>query len=303
MAYKYLKLFMKDLSEDVVHSFPGFEKLLEPFKITGDAKVKKDLVTPKDSPHYSANSKASDVDNKEPVMAKAYEPSKGPKGKKKIKKARKKLKESINNFRSNTMKSQKNKFDELFENVMGEEDLDMTLGTDGAGDMEMDADLEGGDLGMGMGAGAGEHGDLHAKIEEIINALNDLKASLAGSEGAEGEEDMSGDEDEGEEDLSDADDGALDEEGMETPEEAIVSEPEPKAHNPQPAINQLTGKSNKPTASGYAASTGKADSGKIPNVQADPKAHNPQPAINAMTGKNNKPNSKLGKVGEELFKV
>lgn len=296
---------MKDLSEDVVHSFPGFEKLLEPFKITGDAKVKKDLVTPKDAPHYSANSKASDVDNKEPVMAKAYEPSKGVKGKKKIKKARKKLKESINNFRSNTMKSQKNKFDELFENVMGEEDLDMTLGTDGAGDMELDADLEGGDLGMGMGAGAGAHGDLHAKIEEIISALNDLKASLAGEEAAEDEDEFGGEGDEGEEDLTDADDGALDEEGMETPEEAIVSEPEPKAHNPQPAINTLTGKSNKPTASGYAASTGKADSGKIPNVQADPKAHNPQPAINAMTNTKGKPqpNSKLGKVGEELFKV
>jgi len=296
---------MKDLSEDVVHSFPGFEKLLEPFKITGDAKVKKDLVTPKDAPHYSANSKASDVDNKEPVMAKAYEPSKGPKGKKKIKKARKKLKESINNFRSNTMKSQKNKFDELFENVMGEEDLDMTLGTDGAGDMEMDADLEGGDLGMGAGAGA--HGDLHAKIEEIINALNDLKASLAGEEAAEGEDEFGGDEDEGEEDLSDADDGALDEVGMDTPEEAIVSEPEPKVHNTQPAVNTFTNNKGKPqpNAPGYAASTGKADNGKIPNVQADPKAHNPQPAINAMTNTKGKPqpNSKLGKVGEELFKV
>jgi hypothetical protein len=290
---------MKDLSEDVVHSFPGFEKLLEPFKITGDAKVKNDLVKPKDAPHYSANSKASDIDNKEPVMAKAYEPAKGKK--KKNKKARKKLKESINNFRSNTMKSQKNKFDELFENVMGEEDLDMTLGTDGAGDMEMDADLEGGDLGMGGEAGA--HGDLHAKIEEIINALNDLKASLAGEEAAEGEDEFGGEGDEGEEDLSDADEGALDEEGMDTPEEAIVSEPEPRPHNPQPAINTLTGKGNKPTASGYAASTGKAEAGKIPNVQADPKAHNPQPAINAMTGKNNKPNSKLGKTGEELFKV
>ena len=112
---------MKDLSEDIIHSFPGFDKLLEPFKITGDAKVKKDLVTPKDAPHYSANSKASYVDDKDPVMAKAYEPSKGSKSKKKNKKARKKLKESINNFRSNTMKSQKNKFDELFED---EDDTD-----------------------------------------------------------------------------------------------------------------------------------------------------------------------------------
>jgi len=296
---------MKDLSEDVVHSFPGFEKLLEPFKITGDAKVKKDLVTPKDAPHYSANSKASDIDNKEPNMAKAYEPSKGVKGKKKTKKARKKLKESINNFRSNTMKSQKNKFDELFENVMGEEDLDMTLGTDGAGDMEMDADLEGGDLGMGMGAGAGEHGDLHAKIESIISALNDLKASLAGEE-ADEEDDLGG-EDEGEEGLEDADEGAMYEGGHDMPEEAIVSEPEPKVHNTQPAVNTFTNNKGKPqpNAPGYAASTGKADNGKIPNVQADPKAHNPQPAINAMTNTKGKPqpHSKLGKTGEELFKV
>lgn len=293
---------MKDLSEDVVHSFPGFEKLLEPFKITGDAKVKKDLVTPKDAPHYSANSKASDVDNKEPVMAKAYEPSKGSKGKqKKTKKARKKLKESINNFRSNTMKSQKNKFDELFENVMGEEDLDMTLGTDGAGDMEIDADLDGGM--EDIGAGAGAHGDLAQKIEDIITALNDLKASLGAEEAAEGEDDFEAAEDEGEEDLEDADEGALDEGGMDTPEEAIVSEPEPKLHNPQPAINTLTGKGNKPTASGYAATGGKADSGKIPNIQADPKAHNPQPAINTLTGKSNKPNSKLTKPGQELFQV
>lgn len=288
---------MKDLSEDVVHSFPGFEKLLEPFKITGDAKVKKDLVTPKNAPHYSANSKASDIDSKEPVMAKAYEPSKGKQ--KKNKKARKKLKESINNFRSNTMKSQKNKFDELFENVMGEEDLDMTLGTDGAGDMEMDADLNGGM--EDIGAGAGAHGDLHQKIEDIISALTELKASLSGEEA--GEDEFGGEDDEGEEDLSDADDGALDEEGMDTPEEAIVSEPEPKPHNPQPAINTLTGKGNKPTASGYAATGGKADGGKIPNVQADPKLHNPQPAINAMTGKNNKPHSKLTKPGQELFQV
>jgi hypothetical protein len=65
----------------------------------------------------------------------------------------------------------------------------------------------------------------------------------------------------------------------------------------------LTGKGNKPTASGYAATGGKADGGKIPNVQADPKLHNPQPAINAMTGKNNKPHSKLTKPGQELFQV
>ena len=233
---------MKDLSEDVVHSFPGFEKLLEPFKITGDAKVKKDLVTPKNAPHYSANSKASDIDSKEPVMAKAYEPSKGKQ--KKNKKARKKLKESINNFRSNTMKSQKNKFDELFENVMGEEDLDMTLGTDGAGDMEMDADLNGGMEDIGAGA----HGDLHQKIENIISALTELKASLAGEEAAEGEDEFGGEGDEGEEDLSDADEDAMEEEGMHTPEEAIVSEPEPKLHNTQPAVNAMTGKSNKPNS-------------------------------------------------------
>lgn len=292
---------MKDLSEDVVHSFPGFEKLLEPFKITGDANVKKDLVSPKDAPHYSANSKASDVDNKEPIMAKAYEPSKGSKNKKKTKKARKKLKESINNFRSNTMKSQKNKFDELFENVMGEEDLDMTLGTDGTGDMEMDADLNSGMEDIGSGAGA--HGDLHQKIDDIISALSELKASLSGEEAAEDESEEDLESDEGEEDLMDADEGSLDEEGMDTPAEAIVSEPEPKPHNPQPAINTLTGKGNKPTASGYAATGGKAEAGKIPAVQADPKAHNPQPAINAMTGKSNKPNSKLTKPGQELFQV
>ena len=292
---------MKDLSEDVVHSFPGFEKLLEPFKITGDAKVKKDLVTPKDAPHYSANSKASDVDNKEPKMADAYEPPKGSKNKKKNKKARKKLKESINNFRSNTMKSQKNKFDELFENVMGEEDLDLNLDTDGAGDMEASADLNGGM--EDIGAEAGVHGDLAQKIEDIITALNDLKASLGSEEAAEGEDDFEAGEDEGEEELEDADDGVMDEEGMDTPEEAVVSEPEPKAHNPQPAINTLTGKGNKPTASGYAATGGKADAGKVPNVQADPKAHNPQPAINTLTGKSNKPNSKLNKPGQELFHV
>ena len=292
---------MKDLSEDIVHSFPGFEKLLEPFKITGDAMVKKDLVTPQDAPHYSANSKASYVDDKDPVMAKAYEPSKTTKANKKNKKARKKLKESINNFRSNTMKSQKNKFDELFENVMGEEDLDMTLGTDGAGDMEMDADLNGGM--EDIGAEAGAHGDLHQKIEDIINALTELKASLAGEEAGEDEDGMDDLGDEGDEDLSDADEGSLDEEGMQKPYEAIVSEPEPRLHNTQPAVNTLTGKSNKVTASGYNASTGKADSGKIPNIQADPKAHNPQPAINAMTGKNNKPNSKLSKPGHDLFSV
>ena len=294
---------MKDLSEDIIHSFPGFDKLLEPFKITGDAKVKKDLVTPKDAPHYSANSKASYVDDKDPVMAKAYEPSKGSKSKKKNKKARKKLKESINNFRSNTMKSQKNKFDELFENVMGEEDLDMTLGTDGAGDMEMDADLNGGM--EDIGAEAGAHGDLHQKIEDIINALTELKASLAGEGAAEDEDGMDDLGDEGDEDLSDADEGSLDEEGMQKPYEAIVSEPEPRLHNTQPAVNTLTGKSNKVTASGYNASTGKADSGKIPNIQADPKAHNTQPAVNAMTNTKGKPqpNSKLQKPGQELFSV
>lgn len=298
---------MKDLSEDVVYSFPGFEKILEPFKSTGDAKVKKDLKKPLESPHFSGNTNAADVDPKDPVMAKAYEPSKG-KGaaKKKIKKARKKLKESINNFRSNTMKSQKNKFDELFENVMGEEDLDLNLGADGAGDMEVDADLSGdtGDIGGMEDIGGG--GDLHSKIDGIISALEDLKASLEGGAGEDADEGMNDLEDEGEEDLSDADDGSLDEEGMDTPEEAIVSEPEPKAHNPQPAINTLTGKANKPTASGYAASGGKAEAGKIPDVQADPKAHNPQPAINAMTstkGGSNKPNSKLNKPGQELFKV
>lgn len=293
---------MKDLSEDVVHSFPGFEKLLEPFKSTGDAKVKKDLVSPKDAPHYSANSKASDVDNREPKMADAYEPPKG--SKKKNKKARKKLKESINNFRSNTMKSQKNKFDELFENVMGEEDLDMTLGTDGAGDMEIDADLDSGMGGLGSG---GNHGDLHQKIEDIITALNDLKSALGSAEAGEDEGFGDEDEDEGEEDLSDADEGALDEEGMDTAEEAIVSEPEPRLHNPQPAINAMTNTKGKtqPTASGYAASTGKADNGKVPNIQADPKAHNPQPAINAMTNTKGKPqpNSKLNKPGQELFQV
>jgi len=289
---------MKDLSEDIVHSFPGFEKLLEPFKITGDAMVKKDLVTPQEAPHYSANSKASYVDDKDPVMAKAYEPSKATKVNKKNKKARKKLKESINNFRSNTMKSQKNKFDELFENVMGEEDLDMTLGTDGAGDMEMDADLNSGM--EDIGSMAGGNGDLAQKIEDIITALTDLKASLGAGDDDEGEEDMG---DEGEEDLTDADEGSMEEEGMYSPTEAIVSEPEPKLHNTQPAVNAMTGKSNKVHASGYNASTGKADSGKIPNIQADPKAHNPQPAINAMTGKNNKPNSKLSKPGHDLFSV
>lgn len=288
---------MKDLSEDIVHSFPGFEKLLEPFKITGDAMVKKDLVTPQEAPHYSANSKASYVDDKDPVMAKAYEPSKGTKVNKKNKKARKKLKESINNFRSNTMKSQKNKFDELFENVMGDEDLDLTLGTDGAGDMEMDADLNGGM--EDIGSMAGGNGDLAQKIEDIITALTDLKASLgAGEAEEEGEMD-----DEGEEGLEDADEGSMYEGGNEMPEEAIVSEPEPKLHNTQPAVNAMTGKSNKVHASGYNASTGKADSGKIPNIQADPKAHNPQPAINAMTGKSNKPNSKLSKPGHDLFSV
>jgi len=289
---------MKDLSEDIVHSFPGFEKLLEPFKITGDAMVKKDLVTPQEAPHYSANSKASYVDDKDPVMAKAYEPSKATKVNKKNKKARKKLKESINNFRSNTMKSQKNKFDELFENVMGEEDLDMTLGTDGAGDMEMDADLNSGM--EDIGSMAGGNGDLAQKIEDIITALTDLKASLGAGDDDEGEEDMG---DEGEEGLTDADEGSMEEEGMYSPTEAIVSEPEPKLHNTQPAVNAMTGKSNKVHASGYNASTGKADSGKIPNIQADPKAHNPQPAINAMTGKNNKPNSKLSKPGHDLFSV
>jgi hypothetical protein len=295
---------MKDLSEDVVHSFPGFEKLLEPFKITGDAKVKKDLVTPKDAPHYSANSKASYVDDKDPVMAKAYEPSKGSKGKKKIKKARKKLKESINNFRSNTMKSQKNKFDELFENVMGDEDLDVTLGADGAGDMEMDADLNDGM--ENLGATAGAHGDLAQKIEDIISALSDLKASLAGEEAAEGEDDF-GDEDEGEEGLEDADEGAMYEGGQDMPEEAIVSEPEPKVHNTQPAVNAMTNTKGKPqpSAPGYAASTGKADNGKIPNVQADPKQHNTQPAVNAMTNTKGKPqpHSKITKPGQELFQV
>ena len=234
---------MKDLSEDVVHSFPGFEKLLEPFKITGDAKVKKDLVTPKDAPHYSANSKASYVDDKDPVMAKAYEPSKGSKGKKKIKKARKKLKESINNFRSNTMKSQKNKFDELFENVMGDEDLDVTLGADGAGDMEMDADLNDGM--ENLGSMTGGNGDLAQKIEDIISALSDLKASLGGEEASEGEDDL-GDEDEGEEGLEDADEGSMYEGGHDMPEEAIVSEPEPKIHNTQPAVNAMTNTKGKP---------------------------------------------------------
>ena len=296
---------MKDLSEDIVHSFPGFEKLLEPFKITGDAMVKKDLVTPQDAPHYSANSKASYVDDKDPVMAKAYEPSKTTKANKKNKKARKKLKESINNFRSNTMKSQKNKFDELFENVMGEEDLDMTLGTDGAGDMEMGADLNSGM--EDSGSMAGGNGDLAQKIEDIITALTELKASLGAGDDDEGEDetdmDDEGDSMEEEGMYTDADHGDMEEGGMHKPYEAVVSEPEPRLHNTQPAVNTLTGKSNKVTASGYNASTGKADSGKIPNIQADPKAHNPQPAINAMTGKNNKPNSKLSKPGHDLFSV
>lgn len=299
---------MKDLSEDVVYSFPGFEKILEPFKDTGDSKVKKDLKKPLESPHFSGNTNAADVDPKDPVMAKAYEPSKGNKpAKKKIKKARKKLKESINNFRSNTMKSQKNKFDELFENVMGEEDLDLNLGTDGAGDMEMDADLSGDTGGMDDMGGMediGGGGDLHSKIDNIISALEDLKASLEGGAGEDADEGMGDLEDEGEEELEDADAGVNDEAGMDTPEEAVVSEPTPKQHNTQPAVNTLTGKGNKVTASGYAASSGKADAGKIPDVQADPKQHNTQPAVNAMTStKGNKPNSKLSSPGKELFKV
>lgn len=283
---------MKDLSEDVILSFPGFEKILEPFKSTGDAKVKGDLTKPVDDPHFSGNTKVSE--NEPPKDSKPV------KGKKKNKKARKKLKESINNFRSNTMKSQKNKFDELFENVMGEDDLDVNLGPDDGnleGEGPLGAALE---LGDEIGAGlSGEHGDLAAKLENIISTLQDLHAELVGH--AEEEEEEG--EEEGEEELADADEFAQDEEGTETPEEAVVSEPEPKAHNTQPAVNQLTGKGNKVSASGYTASGGKADAGKIPNVQADPKAHNTQPAVNQMTGKSNKVNSKLGKPGAELFKV
>jgi hypothetical protein len=60
-----------------------------------------------------------------------------------------------------------------------------------------------------------------------------------------------------------------------------------------------------PSAPGYAASTGKADNGKIPNVQADPKQHNTQPAVNAMTNTKGKPqpHSKITKPGQELFQV
>ena len=90
---------------------------------------------------------------------------------------------------------------------------------------------------------------------------------------------------------------------MHKPYEAVVSEPEPRLHPTQQAVSAMTGKSNKVHASGYNASTGKAESGKIPNIQSDPKAHPPQPAINAMTGKNNKPNSKLSKPGHDLFSV
>ena len=293
---------MKDLSEDVIHSFPGFDKILEPFKDTGDSKVKKDLKKPMEDPHFSGNTNVSDTGKAEPKMSNAYNPTKKV-AKKKNKKARKKLKESINNFRNHTMKSQKNKFDELFENVMGDEDLDLGLGAGDAGDMDLGADQ---DLGGEMPEGeAGEHSDLHAQIDNIIDQLNTLKASLESHAGNDEDAEEAGDEaeEEGEEGLEDADEGYEQEEGMDTAGEAVVSEPEPKAHNPQPAINSLTGKGNKVTASGYTASSGKADAGKIPNVQADPKAHNPNPAISALTGKSNKPNSKLNKPGAELFKV
>jgi hypothetical protein len=91
---------------------------------------------------------------------------------------------------------------------------------------------------------AGGNGDIAQKIEDIITALTDLKASL-GAGDDEGEEGM---DDEGEEDLTDADEGSMEEEGMYSPTEAIVSEPEPKLHNTQPAVNAMTGKSNKPNS-------------------------------------------------------
>ena len=278
---------MKDISEDKVLSFPGFEKILEPFKITGDARVKKDLVEPEEDEHFSANTDVAEI----PEPAGPIDSIDAEKDNKKGKKARKKVQENINILKSNIMKSKKNKFDELFENVMGEEDIafGMEDEIEAGGDLGGEADEIGGE----------EHGDIAAKIEGIIDSLKDLHAELTGGEDEdEGEEDVDVDV-EGEEEIEDADEHNYDEEGYEDSMEA-VSQPEPRALNTNVSNLQNTTANNQ--VGNVKASGGKADKGSVPAPETG-KEHNPAPAVSKLTAVKGSLKQGKGNPGEDLFKV
>ena len=277
---------MKDISEDKVLSFPGFEKILEPFKITGDARVKKDLVEPEEDEHFSANTDVAEIP--EPVGP--IDSIDAEKNNKKGKKARKKVQENINILKSNIMKSKKNKFDELFENVMGEEDIafGMEDEIEAGGDLGGEADEIGGE----------DHGDIAAKIEGIIDSLKDLHAELTGGED-EGEEDVDVDV-EGEEEIEDADEHNYDEEGYEDSMEA-VSQPEPRALNTG-AAHQFTNPKANNQVGNIKASGGKADKGSVPAPETG-KEHNPAPAVSKLTAVKGSLKQGKGNPGEDLFKV
>lgn len=279
----------KDLLEDVVLSFPGFEKILEPFKDSGDAKVKKDLVNPEEDPHFSANTDVTNIPEPNGPIDTRDEGDKP----KKAKKPEKKLAESINNYKAINMKS-KNKFDELFENVMGEEDV-LAFG---AGDEEVDfgADEEMSD------EMEDTHNDLAAKIKSAIDSLQEIHDELSGGgDEGEGEEDIEVDvEDEG---IEDADENYAEDEGYDDAMEA-VEDGVPKAANTNVGNLTSTG-NNKVSGKLGKASGGKAQGGSTPSPQADPKAHNPAPAVSKLTstggGSQKVGGTITGAAGKDLF--
>lgn len=278
---------MKDISEDKVLSFPGFEKILEPFNITGDARVKKDLVEPEEDEHFSANTDVTEI----PKPIGPIDSIDAEKDNKKEKKARKKVQENINILKSNIMKSKKNKFDELFENVMGEEDIafGMEDEIEAGGDLGGEADEVGGE----------DHGDIAARIEGIIDSLKDLHAELTGGDEDEGEEEVDVDV-EGEEEIEDADEHNYDEEGYEDSMEA-VSQPEPRALNTG-AAHQFTNPTANNQVGNVKASGGKADKGSVPAPETG-KEHNPGPAVSKLTAVKGSLKQGKGNPGEDLFKV
>ena len=280
---------MKDISEDKVLSFPGFEKLLEPFIDTGDAKVKKDLVEPEEDEHFSANTNVSNIP--EPIGP--IDSAEMVADNKKKKKPRKKVQENINILNVNTtMKSKRTKFDELFENVMGEEDIafgmedEIETGDDFGAEGEISDEME------------ETHNDLAEKVKNAIEALQEIHDELVGGEGEDDEEvdvDV-----EGEEEIEDADEHNYDEEGYEDSMEA-VSQPEPKAVNTG-AAHQFTNPTANNQVGNIKASGGKADKGSIPAPETG-KEHNPAPAVSKLTAVKGSLKQGKGNPGEDLFKV
>lgn len=159
---------------------------------------------------------------------------------KKGKKHGKSIKEGINNSRTMSKNDPTNIFDKLYSTIMEGDDPFADL--NGAGDDELDIGGEdefGGDDELG-----GDEVTFSLPRDVAEQLCDALKAELDGGDEIEdmGDEDGFGDDDEM---LGDA----------------VVSKPEPSAASD--GVPGLTGKNNKPSASGYAADGGSAEGGKI----------------------------------------